>query len=125
MTTDETQVAKTQPTMSQRFTSMVVREFSQEIGTLEMTQYQLRLAQHLFIGMEMALKKQHMDRLKKDPKKLPIVWSNVNMDKLALDAVHRIELGLDALVPNHIHVIPYLNGKTGKYDIDLQIGYVG
>jgi recombination protein RecT len=47
------------------------------------------------------------------------------MQKLAIDAVHRISLGLDALVPNHIHPIPYLNGRTQKYDLDLRIGYAG
>ena len=73
----------------------------------------------------MALKKLEADRLKKDVKKLPVVWSNINMEKLAIDAVHRVELGLDALIPNHIHTIPYLNGKTGRYDLDLQIGYIG
>lgn len=120
-----TDVAKAEPTYSQRFTAMVVREFSQELGTLQMTPYQERLAQHLFIGVDISLKKLEADRLKKDVKKLPIVWTNVNMEKLAIDAVHRVELGLDALIPNHIHTIPYLNGKTGKYDLDLQIGYVG
>jgi len=119
------EVAKVEPTYSQRFTNMVVREFSRELGNLEMTPYQERLAQHLFIGVDISLKKLEADRLKKDTKKLPIVWTNVNMEKLAIDAVHRVELGLDALIPNHIHTIPYLNGKTGKYDLDLQIGYVG
>lgn len=110
---------------SQRFTNMVVREFSKEIGKLQMTPYQERLAQHLFIGMDSALKKAESDRQKKNEDKMPIVWSNVNMEKVAIDAVHRVELGLDALIPNHIHVVPYQNNKTGKYDIDLQIGYVG
>jgi len=125
MANEEKQVTKQEPTYSQRFTSMVVKEFSREVGKLEMTPYQERLAQHLFIGVDMALKKLESDRLKKNESKLPVVWANVNMEKLAVDAVHRVELGLDALIPNHIHTIPYLNGKTGKYDLDLQIGYVG
>lgn len=125
MKKESTVPVKAEPTYSQRFTNMVVREFSRELGTLQMTPYQERLAQHLFIGVDIALKKLEADRLKKDVKKLPIVWTNVNMEKLAIDAVHRVELGLDALIPNHIHTIPYLNGKTGKYDLDLQIGYVG
>lgn len=122
---EEQTLAKVEPTYSQRFTNMVVREFGQVVGNLEMSPYQERLAQHLFIGVDMALKKLEVDRLKKDANKLPVIWSNVNMEKLAIDAVHRVELGLDALIPNHIHTIPYLNGKTKKYDLDLQIGYVG
>ncbi|GAH17978.1 unnamed protein product, partial [marine sediment metagenome] len=125
MSNEHTQVAKIEPTYSQRFTNMVVKEFSREVGKLEMTPYQERLAQHLFIGVDMSLKKLETDRAKKNADKLPVVWSNVNMEKLAIDAVHRVELGLDALIPNHIHTIPYLNGKTKKYDLDLQIGYVG
>lgn len=125
MSNEEQAVAKVEPTYSQRFTNMVVREFSREVGKMEMSPYQERLAQHLFIGVDMALKKLDMDRQKKDANRLPVVWSNVNMAKLAIDAVHRVELGLDALIPNHVHTIPYLNGKTKKYDLDLQIGYVG
>ena len=47
------------------------------------------------------------------------------MTKLALDAVHRIGLGLDALIPNHLHPIPYFNKRLKKYDLDLRLGYVG
>jgi recombination protein RecT len=39
--------------------------------------------------------------------------------------MRRIEIGLDALIDNHISPIPYLNGKTGQYDLDLRIGYAG
>jgi len=128
MMTDQTKsnkIKKADISYSVRFTAMVVKEFSREIGKLEMTPYQERLAQHLFIGIDMALKKLDVDRQKKDANKLPIVWSNVNMEKLAIDAVHRVELGLDALIKNHIHPVPYFNSKLEKYDLDLQIGYVG
>ena len=113
-------------TMSERFTAMVVREFGSTVGTLRLTQHQQRLAQHLFIGIDNAIKSMESKRIKDgNDRKLPIVWANINMEKLALDGVHRIELGLDALIPGHIYPIPYLNGKTGKYDLDLRIGYVG
>jgi len=49
----------------------------------------------------------------------------VNLPKLAIDAVHRVALGLDALIPNHIHPIPRWNKHEKKYDLDLSIGYVG
>lgn len=116
------EVAKTEPTYSQRFTGMVVREFSAQVGKLELTPYQERLAQHMFVAIDAQLKalaaKQNKDAV-------PIEWANINMAKLAIDAVHRVELGLDALIPNHIHPIPYLNGKTKLYDLDLRVGYVG
>jgi recombination protein RecT len=114
------------PTYSQRFTAMVVREFSGTIGKkLELSPYQMVLAQHLFIGIDKALTDLEAKRLKEGREGLPIVWANINMQKLSLDAVHRIELGLDALIPAHIYPIPYYNGKLQKYDLDLQIGYVG
>jgi recombination protein RecT len=113
-------------TMSARFTSMVVREFGSTVGTLALTPHQQRLAQHLFIGIDNSLRELDAKRIKDGrTNQAPIVWSNINMDKLALDAVHRIELGLDALIPGHIYPIPYFNGKTQKYDLDLRIGYVG
>jgi len=111
---------------SQRFTDMVIREFGQEIGTINLTNHQRRLAQHLFIKVDHALKALEADRVKKgQDKKTPVIWNNINMNKLAVDSVHRIELGLDALIPNHLHIVPYLNGKTGQYDLDLAVGYVG
>lgn len=123
---DETSIQKQEPTYSQRFTAAVVREFGSTVGGhLELSPYKAALAQHLFVGIDTAMRDLEANRIKKGNQGLPIVWSNVNMSKLTLDAVHRIELGLDALIPGHIYPIPYLNGKTGKYDLDLRIGYVG
>jgi recombination protein RecT len=112
-------------THSQRFTAMVVREFGNVAGTLQLSPYQQRLGQHLFLAVDAQLKTLEAKRAQKDKDGLPIVWSNINMEKLAIDAVHRIELGLDALIPNMVHPIPYKNSKTGKYDLDLRVGYVG
>jgi recombination protein RecT len=112
-------------TRSQRFTAMVVREFGNVAGTLQLSPYQQRLGQHLFLAVDAQLKTLEAKRAQKDKDGLPIVWSNINMEKLAIDAVHRIELGLDALIPNMVHPIPYKNSKTGKYDLDLRVGYVG
>lgn len=118
-------VAKAEPTYSQRFTSMVVKEFGNEVGTLALTPYQQRLAQHLFVAIDTQLKNLEAKRLDKGVKGTEIVWANINMNKLAIDSVHRIELGLDALIPNHIHAIPYFNKRLKKYDLDLRIGYAG
>ena len=124
MANEQTQVAKPEPTYSQRFSSMVVKEFGTQVGTLELSPYQQILAKHLFIGIDKALTDLEAKRVKDGKNDMaPIVWSNVNMQKLALDAVHRVELGLDALIPNHIHT--YFNKKLKKYDLDLAVGYVG
>ena len=119
--------AKKESTYSERFTSMIVKEFGGAAGEIvAFTPKQKRLAQHLFIHIDTQLKALETKRLDKNPKfGLPMVWSNINMNKLALDAVHRIELGLDALVPNHISPIPYFNKREQKYDLDLRIGFVG
>jgi len=125
MSKENTQLQKAEGSYSQRFTSMVVREFGSQVGTLELSPYQQVLAKHLFIGIDKALTDQEAKRVKDGRDTMPLVWSNVNMQKLAIDAVHRIELGLDALIPNHIHMVPYWNKKLNKYDLDLAIGYVG
>uniref|UniRef100_A0A6M3LKF6 Putative DNA recombination protein n=1 Tax=viral metagenome TaxID=1070528 RepID=A0A6M3LKF6_9ZZZZ len=115
-----------QPTYSQRFTLAVMKEFGSTVGgKLELSPYKQTLAQHLFIGVDNALRDLEANRLKKGQQSIPMVWANINMNKLAIDAVHRVELGLDALIPGHIYPIPYLNGKTGRYDLDLRIGYIG
>ncbi|MBU2177679.1 MAG: recombinase RecT, partial [Gammaproteobacteria bacterium] len=122
----EYKVTKVQPTVGQRFTSMVVKEFGSQVGALALTPYQQKLASHLFVGIDNQLRNLEAKNQDKGKNAMaPIVWQNINMNKLALDAVHRIELGLDALIPNHIHPIPYWNKRLNKYDLDLRIGYAG
>lgn len=112
--------------ISERFTNAVMKEFNSITGgNLELTSMQKRLAQHLFLRIDTALGELERRRMDKGTEGTPIVWANVNMPKLAVDAMNRIELGLDALIPNHISPIPYFNKRTGKYDLDLRIGYVG
>src|SRR5690625_2971825 len=110
-------------TYSTRFVSEVERQFVAEMGSeLAFTDYQRTLAQHLFLKVDAQLKELEA---KRSGDGTPITWANVNMQKLALDAVHRVSLGLDALIPNHIHPIPYFNKRLTKYDLDLRIGYAG
>ena len=114
-------------TISQKFVSKVEKQFSAELGSgLEWTPLQQALAQHLFIKVDATLKALEAKRLDsgRDSGK-PITWANINMPKLAIDAVHRVSLGLDALIQNHIHPIPYFNKRLGLYDLDLRVGYVG
>jgi recombination protein RecT len=111
--------------LSQRFTSMVIRNYAKEVGKIELDPYRQILAQHLFVAADNSLRTLEMRRLDRGGQGSPITWANVDMNKLAVDAVHRIELGLDALVPRHLYTIPYYNKRSGKYDVDLRIGYEG
>jgi recombination protein RecT len=116
-------------TMAVRFTEAIMAEFSGAVGgsPKNFGEKQRKLAQHLFIQIDADLnyleKKREGNKYKKD--NLPITWANINMPKLAIDAMRRIELGLDALIPNHIFTIPYMNNRLKQYDIDLRIGYAG
>jgi len=111
------------PVVSQRFVTEVRRQFAEEMGeSLEFSDYEKKLAQHMFLKVDEALKSFEDGR---KGSKTPYTWENVNIKSLALDAVYKVSLGLDALMKNHVHPIPYFNGKNGKYDIDLQTGYKG
>lgn len=109
-------------TPSERFTSMVERQYTSEIGKLDMTDYDRTLLQHLFIKCDASFIEANA---KLAQGKTPIAWQNINMTKLAIDAVNRIRLGIDALIPGHLYPIAYFNGTTKQYDIDLRIGYKG
>ena len=127
MTTKIKEIVK-QETVSARFVNAIMNEFIATAGELpvKFDTGKKRLAQHLFIQMDAVLTTLEKKRLDKGPRNNPeIAWKNINMPKLAVDAMRRIELGLDALIPNHISIIPYLNGRTKKYDMDLRIGYTG
>lgn len=122
------EIAKQESTLSSRFIGAITKEFLATAGNIpaKFDEKKKRLAQHLFIQMDAAFTVLEKKRLDKGPKNNPpVVWANVNMSKLAVDAMRRVELGLDALIPNHISVIPYLNGRTKQYDVDLRIGYKG
>lgn len=121
------EVAKRQTTGSEKFLNNIVTQFNAEAGSpVMMTDYQKSLGQHLFLKLDSVLKDLETKRLSKDkPYGSPFTWENVNMRKLALDSVHTVQLGLDALIPNHVHPIAYFNKKEKKYDIDLRPGYIG
>jgi len=122
-----TTIVKQGPTAGEKFTNLIIREFGSTVSDkVEMSPYQRHLARHLFVKIDATLRELENKRLASNQSgRQPIVWANINMQKLALDAVHRVDLGLDALIENHIHPIPYWNAKQGKYDLDLRIGYVG
>lgn len=120
-----TEVTKTE-NYGERFTSKIIAEFQSTGGELQAGQREKRLAQHLFVAIDSALKKGESDRVSKgNQNKPPLTWANVNMQHLAMQSVNIVELGLDALIKNHVHIKPYLNGKTKKYDLDVAPGYAG
>lgn len=116
------------PSASQRFTDVIMREFTKSTGTVNVTDHQRNLIQGYFIGCDNALRAAEEKRLKKAAKddkwgemarqQLPYTWKNVNIDaKLAQSIVAYAKLGLDMTLPNNLSAQPFLNGKNEKYDL--------
>ncbi len=124
---EENQAQKKELTASERFTGMVINEFQGNVGQLNLNEYQKQLIRNYFIGIDNALKiaEERRSYSKKKANDPAIIWQNVNMNKLAVDVVQNAKLGLDMAVTNHLSVVPYLNGKTNKYDLNLMPGYEG
>lgn len=112
---------------SERFTSMVLREFGSGVGEVALSDFQRRLAQNYFIAIDAVLKAAEIKRQmkKKDQDPLPVVWQNVNMQQLARNVVSFARMGLDPLQKNHISMVPYKNNSTNQYDIGFIEGYRG
>jgi recombination protein RecT len=123
-----------QPTISEKFSKMVIRQFgSNTAGAIQVSDYQKRLVQGYFICIDRALQLAEENRARKNrdnkdhkyDNMLPITWQNVNLKDMALDLVHYAKMGLDMMQENHLSPIPYKNNKTQKYDITLMQGYAG
>ena len=125
---------KNEVSASERFTSMVFREFgANAVGEPQVTDHQRSLISNYFICIDRVLKTADAERIRRNEKNsdhqydntLPINWKSVNMTDLALDLVHYARMGLDMLQPNMLFPIPYKNNKSQKYDITLMKGYNG
>lgn len=125
---------KNEVSASERFTSMVFREFgANALGEPQVTDHQRALINNYFIVIDRTLKAAEADRVARNTKNsnhdydnnLPITWKTVNMVDLALDLVHFARMGLDMMQPNMLFPIPYKNNKSQKYDITLMKGYNG
>lgn len=115
-------------TASQRFTNKVLAEFSGSVGQIALTESQRRVAQNYFVVIDAMLKAAEEKRLAKSEKyrdPLPVTWDNVNMESLARNVVAYARIGLDPAQKNHLHMIPYKNNSTKKYDIGFIEGYRG
>lgn len=119
-------IAKPQAAVSERFLADVERQFQAELGAgPRFTALERRLVQHMYLAVDQALKTAEADRVKKNKPGAEFTWHNIDRQKLALDTVHRVSLGLDALVPGHLWPVTYFNSAKGLYDVDLRIGYIG
>lgn len=123
-----TQVVTCEATHSERFTSKVIQEFTGTNGNIALTSFQKRLVQNYFISIDQSLKMAEEKRIKKPEKyrdKLPVSWSNINMESLAVHVVSCARIGLDPALPNHINMMPFKNNTINKYDIVFIPGYRG
>src|SRR4051812_45630344 len=110
----EKALAKKELTQSERFMNMVVKQFSSGVGEVALTEFQKRLAQNYFISLDASLMAAEEKRIGRPNERdgLPIVWQNVNMEKLARDVVTYARVGFDPAQKNHINMIPFKNSKT-------------
>lgn len=119
-----TAVAQKEVTPSERFMHKVVAQFGSNVGEIALTKFQQRLVQNCFVALDSALKIAESKR-NDEYNKVPTIWANVNMEKLAINVVSSARIGFDPALPNHINLIPYLNKTTKKYDIGFIEGYRG
>lgn len=109
-------------TRSSRFLAKVEEQFLAEMGRgPKFSDFERRLTQHMYLKVNEALKAAEARR----KGGTEYTWKTLNLQKLALDTVHAVSLGLDALVKNHVHPVFYWNSHHGAYDVDLQLGYAG
>jgi len=126
--TQTTELKKVELSQSERFTQEVLKQFTNEAGEVQLTNFQKKLIQNYFIKIDQTLKDLERKRMAKDEKyrdKLAFSWQNVNLPKLAVDVVAYSSVGLDPVQPNHINPIPYKNNSNNKFDITFILGYKG
>lgn len=122
-----TELVKKKLTPAERFVAEVEKQFIALAGVpVKLSPYEETLGQHLFLKIDNVLKDFEAKRLEKGQNdKAPYNWDNINMRELAPDVINRVQLGLDALIANHIHPVPYFSSSIGKYNLDLRVGYRG
>ena len=73
---ETTAVTRREATPSERFSLAVERQYTGEIGQLQMTEYDKILAQHLFVRIDAAFAEMNARKSGND---IPVSWNNVNM----------------------------------------------
>lgn len=115
-------VVKREATISERFLADVERQFEAQMGAgITFSPLEKRLTQHMFLKLDQALKAAEARR----KQGTEFSWKTIDRQQLALDTVHRVSLGLDALIPNHVHPVFYWNARKGLYEAVLLTGYAG
>lgn len=115
-------------TTSERFMNKVLAEFKGSVGDVALTKFQKRLAQNYFIVADNVLKKAEEKRKKKSEKyrdSLPVTWSNINLEELAISVVAAARVGWDPTQDNHVSLIPFKQNALNKYGMTLMPGYRG
>ena len=119
---------------SERFKNTVMRLFNEEGGgNLQIPESQKRLISNYFFGIDLMLKTQEQNRVSRNARNsdakynndLPYTWENVDMPSLAIMVVDKARMGLDILLPDHVHAVPYKDYKLRLYKINLMNGYNG
>jgi len=119
-------IEQRKPTISERFMQDVEKQFLAEMGDgPKFSAFQKKLVQHMYLKVDASLKAQEDKRQQKGRGGTEYAWNTVDRQKLALDTVHIVSLGLDPLISNHVHPVFYFNGRKEKYDVQLQVGYMG
>ena len=119
--------------LSVRFQQQVMKEFTNNIGQIRVTDYQKQIIQGYFIVIDRTLEAAEEERERKNShnrdhqydNNLPYTWNNVNVRDLCMDVVHYARLGLDMMQDNFLFPIPYKNNKGQYYNITLMTGYMG
>ena len=132
--TNMIQSGEQQPTQSERFTNMVMAQYSNFVGSAhEFTDREKRLIRGYFIGIDQMLAKTEEDRQRKNENNsdhkydntLAYSWQTIDLQQLAKDLSHYARIGLDMMEPNTLYPIPYKDNKRGIYTITLMEGYNG
>jgi len=122
------QLAKAEEPISVRFTNRVIAEFTGGVGEIALSDFQRRLAQNYFIAADTALKNAEAARMRKPEKyrdPVPVTWANVDLQSVAQAVVSAARIGLDPMQKNHVHLVPFKNNHTGKYELAFIDGYRG
>lgn len=114
-------------TVAERFTNIVMKQFTSNLGEFKTTEAQRGIIQGYFMGCNNALATAEAKRIKDGKKdQASFTWNNVVIDEiLAQKIVVYSKIGLDMNIPNHLSAIPRWNSNYEKYTLAFQEGYTG
>ena len=120
-------------TASERFTNMVMAQYSSIGPAHEFTTKEKQLIRGYFITIDQMLAKTEADRLRKNENNrdhkydnaLPYSWNTIDLPQLAQDLAHYAHVGLDMMEDNTLVPIPFKNNKGNMYTVTLMEGYNG